>query len=311
MAWALSSGIDVSHHQGYYLDKAKTRWATNITDYAQARAAVDWAQIKITDGTGFTDPGAVTHHRGFAGIPRGAYFFARPALPARDQVAYFLTRKAAIGVWERPDMLDVEVAGTSSAFLRELISEYRRQSGRQLVLVYTPIDPATWWDPNCRIWRARYRRTGQPSPDRWAAYLGLAQDHPGLAVLQWDDQWPLPGGGLVDINSQRLALDDLQEDDVPLSSEKVKIAAGTPGYESGPEIWASVAVADTLAVVHRMEVQIAGQQAAINHLAAALAEGDEVTADELRAVVREEMTRVVQVQVSVVDGDPHASGPSV
>lgn len=199
MTWTMSSGIDVSH------------WQT-IADYERAKRAIDWVQIKLTEGTVFTDPGAATHHRGFDGIPRGAYHFARPSISTRDQVAYFLARKAEIGAWERPDMLDAETAGTTAGFVKALIAEYRRQSGRHLVLVYSPVDPAGWWDEGCVIWRARYRRIGAPKgPDDWARHLGW--DHLGLGIYQWDDQWPLPGGPLVDINSQRVSLAEQEDED--------------------------------------------------------------------------------------------------
>lgn len=196
MSWSTSLGVDVSH------------WQT-IADYARARAAVDWVQIKLTEGTGWLDSAAATHYRGFAGRPRGAYHFARTNVSVRDQVAHFLARRAAIGEWERADMLDFEpIKGDpplTAAFVRDVVAEYRRQSGRQRVLVYTPVDPTGWWDPDCTIWRARYRGTGMPAPEDWAVYLGWAADHPGLGILQWDDSWPLPGGPAagVDVNSER------------------------------------------------------------------------------------------------------------
>jgi hypothetical protein len=197
----MGRGVDLSH------------WQT-ITDYGRARAAVDWVQIKLSDavrlrsGALWTDAAALTHYQGFAGRPRGAYHFARPTVGIREQVAHFLARKAAIGVWERPDMLDAEAKGTTGAWVAELVAEYRRQSGRRLVLVYSPVDPAGWWDSDCVIWRARYRRTGEPPPDTWAAYLGWPADHPGLGIVQWDDAWPLPGGPVagVDVNTQRVQL---------------------------------------------------------------------------------------------------------
>lgn len=48
--------------------------------------------------------------------------------------------------------------------------------------------------------------------------------------------------------------------------------------------------------------ELAGLRAAVDKLATAATGGDEVTADELRAVVREEMAKVVRVQVTVDDG---------
>jgi hypothetical protein len=100
---------------------------------------------------------------------------------------------------------------------------------------------------------------------------------------------------------------DHQEDDVSWADD-LRVLDGTPGYTAGQTIKASVMLADTLAVAHRVEQQNAGLLAAVNTLAAAVANDDDVTADELRAVVHEAMAAVVKVQVSVVDGDPPATG---
>lgn len=211
MVWSMSRGIDISHHQGRYLNAAHTAWVSNITDYARARAAVDWVQIKISEGTGFIDPGAAIHYHGFGGKPRGAYHFARAGVDVQRQMRLFMSRKGDIGPWERLDMLDIESPGTGTAdFMRRVIDEYRAASGQAQVLVYGSVSPTGWVDNNIWLWRPRYRHIGPPKgPDDWANHLGW--DHPRLAIYQWDDKWPLPGGGLVDIDSQRLAL--VGEDD--------------------------------------------------------------------------------------------------
>lgn len=56
--------------------------------------------------------------------------------------------------------------------------------------------------------------------------------------------------------------------------------------------------------VPALEKRLAGLQAAVDKLATVAANGDEVTADQLRAVVREEMAKVVRVEVSVDDDTP-------
>lgn len=224
MTWTMSTGVDISH------------WQT-ISDYAKARAAVDWVQIKLTEGDYYVDTAAGSHYRGFAGRPRGGYHFARPNIDIRRQVAHYLARKAEVGLWERPDMLDAEVAGTTGAWIKELIAEYRRQSGQRRVLVYSPVDPAGWWDQDVVIWRARYRKIGAPNgPDDWARHLGW--DHPGLGIYQWDDAWRLPGCPTgVDINSQRVALDDTQEDNMATTADEVADAViaklGAYTFETG------------------------------------------------------------------------------
>jgi len=191
----MSTGRDLSHHNP-------------VGNYAAARAGTDWVHLKITESTSFVDPMAVQHHRGFAGIPRGAYHFARPvSIPA--QVTHFLARKKAIGPWERFDMLDCEFLGVTARFIRDLVAEYRQQSGNDRVYVYSGVyelnnacRPELWWDPGCLIWAARYRKIGAPPPVAWATHLGF--DHPGLAVYQWDNATALPGAGPTDINTQRI-----------------------------------------------------------------------------------------------------------
>jgi hypothetical protein len=192
-----TTGRDLSHYN-------------TITDYAAARAAVDWVQIKLTEGTDGIDPLAPTHYRGFQGKPRGGYHFCGPGdIPG--QVANFLARKARIGPFERLDMLDCEFTGITGAYIAAFVAEYRRQSGTRAVSVYAGLDslrhacdPALWWDADIRIWASRYRKVGPPkNPTEWADHLGW--DHPGLVTYQWDDAAPLPGGGRTDINQEREA----------------------------------------------------------------------------------------------------------
>jgi len=199
MPWSNSTGRDLSHHNP-------------ISDYDAARSAAGWVQLKITESGSYVDPMAAQHYRGFAGIPRGAYHFARP-VNNFGQIKHFLHTKQLIGAqWERPDMLDCEFDGVTGTFIKDLVAEYRRQSRISTVLVYTglanlkgPCHPDLWYDPQTPIWAARYRKKGPPAgPDAWGTHLGW--DHPGLAIYQWDNATPLPGGGNTDINAQRLPL---------------------------------------------------------------------------------------------------------
>lgn len=210
MGWSVSSGRDISHHN-------------TISNYDAARGGADWWQIKVTESTGFVDPAAKTHYRGLAGDPRGPYHFARPvSIP--DQIGLFLAVKKQIGPWERLDMLDCEFAGVNSKFIRDLVAEYRRQSGVRRVLVYVgysdlreACNPAGWYDEDTPIWAARYRKIGPPSgPDAWKTHLGW--DHPGLAVYQWDNATPLAGGPPCDVNSQRMGLGS-GGNDMPLNND--------------------------------------------------------------------------------------------
>lgn len=210
MVWAVSSGRDISHHN-------------TITNYDQARGASDWFQIKVTESTDFVDDKADNHYAGLAGKPRGPYHFARP-VSLSAQIKHFLATKNDIGSWERLDMLDCEFPGVNSKFIRDLVAEYRKQSGIQRVLIYVgysdlknTCDPAGWYDENTPIWAARYRKIGPPAgPDSWKTHLQW--DHPGLTIYQWDNAAPLAGGGPTDINSQRVGSAS-GGNDMPLNSD--------------------------------------------------------------------------------------------
>lgn len=225
MGWVESQGRDLSHHNP-------------VTNYSAARGAMNWVQLKITESDSFVDDwaanvapnGAVTgpgrHYRGFAGIPRGAYHFARPG-SLTNQIRHFLDVKRAIGSWERVDMLDCEFAGVDGAFIRALKDEYRRQSGQRKLLIYLGLyevthacPPNQWWDPDVYMWLARYRKIGAPSgPDAWPGHLGF--DHPGLSTYQWDNATGLPGAGLTDISYERVAV-TTQEADMPLTNDEIE-----------------------------------------------------------------------------------------
>lgn len=182
MAWEMSTVRDISHHN-------------TIFNYAAFRAASQSVQIKITESTSFVDSAAVTHYRACAGMRRAPYHFARP-VGVPSQISHFLSRKAAIGPWERPDMLDCEFSGITGDFIRALKDEYRRQSGIRQVQIYiglhdivTTCPPNQWWDEDVFIQVARYRKIGAPTnPDAWRTHLGF--DHMGLSTYQWDNATP-------------------------------------------------------------------------------------------------------------------------
>ncbi len=196
VSWTNSIGRDISHY--------------NSLDYNLARQQNCWWQIKITESNSYIDPKGFGHHAGLQGKLRGAYHFARP-VDINSQIAFFLGRKESIGTWERPDMLDCEFAGITGGFIREIVREYRRQSGSKKVMVYiglhdilTTCKPETWWDPDIYMWVSRYRKIGPPQgPDSWASHLGF--DHPGLSTYQWDNAQPFYSAGPVgDISYERV-----------------------------------------------------------------------------------------------------------
>lgn len=187
----VSRGIDVSHH--------------NVcTDYPAAKAAVDWVYIKVTEGSNFTDPSIDEHYAGFAGKPRGAYHFMRGASTA--EVARFVGQVRA-RAWELPPMLDAEYAGVTSAVIKAFMTEYQRQTGQELTVVYTSkslltgaCNPSGFITPRTVIWAARYARNS-------ADFSTLGWDHPQLGIYQYWDKGSVPGfAGGIDLDIARVAL---------------------------------------------------------------------------------------------------------
>lgn len=195
----MSTVRDISHHN-------------TIPNYRALCANTQAVQIKITESTAFKDSAAQQHHDSCQGIERAPYHFAQPvSIP--QQIAHFLARKAAIGSWERIDMLDCEFAGITGAFVRALKDEYRRQSGMSPVQIYlglhdviTTCPPSQWWDEDVSMQVARYRKIGAPdNPDAWRTHLGF--DHMGLTTYQWDNAIPFyPGGPIGDISYDRVTI---------------------------------------------------------------------------------------------------------
>jgi hypothetical protein len=208
-----------------------------ISNYAALRAANDAFQIKVTEGTSFTDPRAATHYAGCAGKPRAPYHFARPvSIP--EQVRHFFSEAGKIGGWERLPMLDCEFAGVTGAFIKALVTEVRRHSGIQRIQVYvglhdilTTCAPATWWDNDLAMQVARYRKIGAPTfTEAWRTHLGF--DHPGLTTYQWDNATSFyPGGPIGDISYDRVPLSS------PISphQERVNMAYGWKLPAHAPE----------------------------------------------------------------------------
>ena len=100
------NGIDVSNLQG------------SAFDWAPYRGRIQFAGIKVSEGTGFADPDAARNmaQAKADGIVRMAYHFLRPAQHGGQQADYFLhlARLAGLGPGDLV-MVDVEVADNLSA----------------------------------------------------------------------------------------------------------------------------------------------------------------------------------------------------
>lgn len=228
MVWRMSKVRDISHHN-------------TIENYPAFRAHAESVQIKITESTGFVDNAAARHKNGCSGMRRAPYHFARP-ISIPQQIAHFLQRKAALGSWERPDMLDCEFSGITGAFIKALKDEYRRQSGIDLVQIYiglhdivTTCPPSQWWDQDVYIQVARYRKIGPPLfADNWGSHLGF--DHPGLSTYQWDNATSFyPNGPIGDVSFDRVFVGSTVGDDMSFDPYDLYIMLEDAAAQNPPD----------------------------------------------------------------------------
>lgn len=165
-AGAVITGVDVASYQ---------HPGGAAIDWNQVRGAGHrFAYVKATEGTSYTNPYFSGDWAGIAaaGLYRGAYHYARPALPlstATDQARYFVSRTGAMtGAQDLPGELDLEETGglnqaDLAQWTREFLAEVTRLTGKK-PLVYT----GRWfWQGNIgsygndigqnyRLWTADY-----------------------------------------------------------------------------------------------------------------------------------------------------------
>ncbi|HEY6533662.1 MAG TPA: glycoside hydrolase family 25 protein [Acidimicrobiales bacterium] len=138
-AGALMTGVDVASFQ--HPGGAPIDWN------AVRAAGHSFAFVKATEGTSYTNPWFAEDWRGAgqAGLFRGAYHFARPALPlstAVDQARYFVSRTGSMtGGGDLPGVLDLEATGglgqaDLAAWTRAWLGEVQRLTGKAPI-IYT------------------------------------------------------------------------------------------------------------------------------------------------------------------------------
>ena len=193
-AQATLPGIDVSHWQG------SINW-TSVRN-----AGIQFAYIKATEGTSYKDPMFNTNYPAayYAGVIRGAYHFARPALSSgATQANYFASNG---GAWSAdnltlPGALDLEAGchGLSQSAMRNWILDfyntYKARTGRDVVIYTT----RSWWATCTGSWTGMAGR----SP-LWVAHWGVSS--PSLPAgwgyytfWQYTDSGSVPGiSGPVD-----------------------------------------------------------------------------------------------------------------
>jgi lysozyme len=99
----LSKGIDVSHYQ------IPQSWQL-VANYG-----VDMCYIKLTQGTSFVDPMALTHANNAraVGINVGFYHFADTTVDAAVEASFFRSHLANVGDYQLLPTLDLEVNKSS------------------------------------------------------------------------------------------------------------------------------------------------------------------------------------------------------
>jgi len=184
-------GIDLSHWQGGALDFGTAK-----------RAGVRFVFHKATEGTGSKDPN-YGHRRdevAAAGIPFGAYHFARPAASdGKTQARYFLSVARPRPGDMRP-MLDLEDAGglqtgRLTVWVRDFVAEVAKETGVKPI-IYTSFTLEDHWD--CALWVARYSDAMNPPrvPMPWRQWT-IWQFSNG----EFGHPSTVPGIGRCDINT--------------------------------------------------------------------------------------------------------------
>ncbi|HEU5032697.1 MAG TPA: glycoside hydrolase family 25 protein [Spirillospora sp.] len=145
---------------------------------AMLHAGVKAVYHKATEGAGYVDPKFVGRRRGAreAGMPFGAYHFARPAASSGTAQARHFLRVAGVRPGDPRPMLDLEDRGGKNAaqltaWVSEFVAEVRRQLGCPPFL-YTRFNLTHTLD--CPLWVARYSNSNAapkvPSP--WKVWTG-------------------------------------------------------------------------------------------------------------------------------------------
>lgn len=194
-------GVDISHHQGGPLD------------FKRARAAgVKFVYHKATEGTTFRDSHYERRRNEArkAGLPFGAYHFARPDLGDAKREAETFLKVAKPQPGDLLPCLDLEVRGELSqaqlqTWMGRFIQTVKAELG-VIPLVYTPFDFAKNF--GAMLWQPRYNNDNRPPV--------TAKPWKHVDIWQFSDGRlgrpnSCPGLGHVDLNTFRsgTTLDDL------------------------------------------------------------------------------------------------------
>lgn len=182
-------GVDISHHQD-----GKLNYALAVEN------GLKWMYHKATEGNSFVDSNYVQRRAEAkrAGIPFGAYHFARAEKADAVEEARHFIRVAKPAVGDLRPALDIETTeGMTLAQIRTwsaaFIAEVVKLTGVAPV-VYTPYDLGIA-AKDCLIWRPRYNNSNTPPVLDWDIW----QFSNGVFGIPRS----MPGFGNVDLNVMR------------------------------------------------------------------------------------------------------------
>lgn len=192
-------GVDISHHQSGKID-----WN------ALKKAGVKWMYHKSTEGSTFKDQNYESRRKeaAKAGVPFGAYHFARPSLPISSDAikeAQFFVSVANPKPGDLRPCLDIETRekvsnGDMIAWVDIFIDEVRKLTG-VFPVIYTPYRLSPRAETSTLFWVPRYNNSNLPPARRWDIW----QFSNGI----YGNPNHIPGLGHVDINHSNVSLERL------------------------------------------------------------------------------------------------------
>lgn len=211
-------GVDISHHQPGVIG-----WA------ALKAAGVKWMYHKATEGAGFRDSNYNKRRAEAkkAGMPFGAYHFARPSVGDAKTEAKFFVSVANPAVGDLRPCLDLETTeGLSGSQIDDWADTFCAEVERLTSvtpLIYTPFTLSPALERKALFWVPRYNNTNTPPVRQWDIWqfsngvFGVPNQVRGL--------------GHVDLNHSKVHLRDLL---IPKAAEPVLTRGGNvdAGLES-------------------------------------------------------------------------------
>jgi hypothetical protein len=208
-------GVDTSHHQSGRIDLRAAR-----------AAGVRWWYVKATEGTGFVDDtyDARVRQARKAGMPVGAYHFARPEGGDAVAEARFFLDHTDIRPGDMLPMLDLEsdeglspreLTAWTGSWVRTVTRDLHRRGMVGRPVIYTPFNLGNGF--GCLLWVARYSNDFRPPtiPRPWQRAV-IWQHSDG----RYGPAKHVPGFGAVDANALH--------PDVPLSALRLRSRAPRP-----------------------------------------------------------------------------------